>query len=325
MVLAMSRPYNHPKTGVYWIRKRVPTDIAALTGRVLITRTLGTKDPEQAKRKHTEVLAQLEAEWEQVRLGSLTVESAESSETHPARGRGAVLRSITNHEAHQFAKAVHDEWLSAFRENPSEQLFWHPNLYDRMWTDYPLPETKSLPGVEGIADAVPGQAPIENFQWRSMRTRSISDAKRILGEDGFEDDPWSVQKTARAVAAAIQRASVTLARIEAGEEAIPATEAASSHKTTKAPLAKASTGASSPVTAGSLALTQLVELWWKEAKAVERKVSTYESYRNTIGHLVAFLEHDRAHSVTRQNIIAFRTIGSPTLHQRPEKWFRQRP
>jgi hypothetical protein len=73
MVLAMSRPYKHPKTGVYWLRKRVPADIAALTGRVPITRTLGTKDSEQAKRKHTDVLAQLDAEWEQLRLGSQAI------------------------------------------------------------------------------------------------------------------------------------------------------------------------------------------------------------------------------------------------------------
>lgn len=189
---------------------------------------------------------------------------------------------------------------------------------------YPLPETKPLPGVEGIADAVPGQAPIENFQWRSMRTRSIAEAKRILGENGFADDPWSIQKTAKAVAAAIQRASVTLARIEAGEdETIPATEGTAPHRATKAPLAKTLKGASLPVTAESFALTQLVELWWKEAQAAGRKVSTYESYRNTISYLVAFLGHDRAHSVTRQHVIA-RTIVSPTRHQRPEKWSQQK-
>jgi len=138
-----------------------------------------------------------------------------------------------------------------------------------------------------------------------MQRRSISEAKRILSENGFVDDPWSIHKTARAVAAAIQRASVTLARIEAGDEAFPATEAVAPHRG-NTPITKVLTGASSPFTAESLALRQLVELWWKEAKAAGRKVSTYESYRNTISHLVAFLGHDRAHSVTRQNVIAFK-------------------
>lgn len=33
MVLAMGRSVKHRKTGVYWFRKRVPADIAVLTGR----------------------------------------------------------------------------------------------------------------------------------------------------------------------------------------------------------------------------------------------------------------------------------------------------
>jgi hypothetical protein len=43
MVLSMSRPFKHPKTGVYWLRKRLPADIAESSGRSIITKTLGTK------------------------------------------------------------------------------------------------------------------------------------------------------------------------------------------------------------------------------------------------------------------------------------------
>jgi len=34
MVLAMGRPVKHRKTGVYWFRKRLPADIAALAPHV---------------------------------------------------------------------------------------------------------------------------------------------------------------------------------------------------------------------------------------------------------------------------------------------------
>ncbi len=44
MVLRMSRPTKHPRTGVYWLRKRVPADIEVLIGRQVITKTLGTRD-----------------------------------------------------------------------------------------------------------------------------------------------------------------------------------------------------------------------------------------------------------------------------------------
>ena len=33
MMLAMSRPWKHPKTGVYWLRKRVPDDLRAAVGK----------------------------------------------------------------------------------------------------------------------------------------------------------------------------------------------------------------------------------------------------------------------------------------------------
>jgi hypothetical protein len=34
MVLGMSRPWKHPKTGVYWFRKAVPEAMRGLVGKV---------------------------------------------------------------------------------------------------------------------------------------------------------------------------------------------------------------------------------------------------------------------------------------------------
>ena len=53
-------------------------------------------------------------------------------------------------------------------------------------------------------------------------------------------------------------------------------------------------------------LTGLVEDWWKEAKAAGRTISTYESYRNTIRQLVAFLRHDDASGITADDVIGFK-------------------
>lgn len=33
MALAMSGPWKHPKTGIYWFRKRVPKELRALLGK----------------------------------------------------------------------------------------------------------------------------------------------------------------------------------------------------------------------------------------------------------------------------------------------------
>jgi integrase len=53
-------------------------------------------------------------------------------------------------------------------------------------------------------------------------------------------------------------------------------------------------------------LTALVEDWWREAKLAGRKQSTYESYRNTMAKLVAFLKHDKASGVTPEDIVRFK-------------------
>jgi integrase len=53
-------------------------------------------------------------------------------------------------------------------------------------------------------------------------------------------------------------------------------------------------------------LTALVEDWWKEAKADGRKQSTYDSYRNTMKKLVAFLKHDAVSRVTPEDIVRFK-------------------
>jgi integrase len=65
----MSRPWKHPKTGVYYYRKVVPQAMRQLVGLVEVRKTLGTKDPRRAALRFTEVAAQVAAEWEALRRG----------------------------------------------------------------------------------------------------------------------------------------------------------------------------------------------------------------------------------------------------------------
>ncbi|ESX64346.1 hypothetical protein X758_31730 [Mesorhizobium sp. LSHC416B00] len=302
MVLAMSRPTKHPKTGVYWFRKRVPADITALTGRKEAIKTLGTKDPEEAKRKYIEVLAEFEREWARIRLGgSLT------RRDDPNGGIDGTPRLITDREAHVFAQTVHDEWIARFRDNPSEQLHWHTDLYEGMWTKYPLPSVDPVPGVEGIADPVPGKMPIENVLWKSMRAGCVSRAKDILVGNSFSDDSWSIDKTARAVGAALQRASLTLQKLERGEFE-PGEEPEWLHRSTdtRSTDSRSRKTAVTKESTDTATLTGLVDGWWKESKAAGRKPSTYESYRDAFAYLARFLKHNDASKVTAKDIIAFK-------------------
>jgi len=57
----MSRPYAHPKTRVYWLRKVVPAELRALVGKRELIESLKTKDPREARRLYPAVLARFDA------------------------------------------------------------------------------------------------------------------------------------------------------------------------------------------------------------------------------------------------------------------------
>jgi integrase len=59
MVLAMSRPWKHPKTGIYWLRKGVPEDLRAAVGKREEKFSLKTRDPVEAKRRHAQECLEL--------------------------------------------------------------------------------------------------------------------------------------------------------------------------------------------------------------------------------------------------------------------------
>jgi hypothetical protein len=67
MVLQMPRPFKKPETGVYYLRRIVPSDIRALTGKTEVRRSLKTKDPRTAARRFAEAAREVEKEWEELR------------------------------------------------------------------------------------------------------------------------------------------------------------------------------------------------------------------------------------------------------------------
>jgi hypothetical protein len=60
MALAMSRPWKHPKTGVYWLRKGISEALREAVGKREEKLSLHTKDPVEAKLRHAEALAGIE-------------------------------------------------------------------------------------------------------------------------------------------------------------------------------------------------------------------------------------------------------------------------
>ncbi|MCB4767848.1 site-specific integrase [Ancylobacter sp. Lp-2] len=65
-------------------------------------------------------------------------------------------------------------------------------------------------------------------------------------------------------------------------------------------------GAAAESKPGRLTLDDLLEGWWKEAKAAGRKQSTYESYRRTVTAFAAFLKHKDPRQITPEDVIAYK-------------------
>lgn len=74
MVLGMARPTKHSKTGVYYLRKRVPRDLVPVVGSAFVKQSLGTKDPAEAKIAHRAKEALLDVRWTELRRGCQTLD-----------------------------------------------------------------------------------------------------------------------------------------------------------------------------------------------------------------------------------------------------------
>ncbi|TNC61994.1 DUF6538 domain-containing protein [Rubellimicrobium roseum] len=67
MVLPVSRPQKHRKTGVYYFREKVPADLRQAFGKAEVSRSLHTKDPALAKARHAEEKRRQNLIWQAMR------------------------------------------------------------------------------------------------------------------------------------------------------------------------------------------------------------------------------------------------------------------
>ena len=189
MPLSMSRPWKHPDSGVYWFRRAVPADLRTLVGKREEKRSLQTKDPSIARRRHAEALAEVEIRWANLRGGS---------------------RTLSEREAHQLAAVSHDRWLELYKDNPSEQATWRVDLGDRLWRS---PVARAGP----LGSNFLSEYDADIAKLRDMENWCRAGAKDCLAARGLVVDQASELVLAKALSFAIQRASLTLARYAKGE------------------------------------------------------------------------------------------------------------
>lgn len=183
----MARPWKHPKTGIYWLRKRVPDELRTLLGKTEEKQSLGTRDPAEAKIKQLEALAAVETRWANLKAGP---------------------RSLSEREAHEFARSAHDTWLARYRDNPSEQP-WPIELGTRLFAPAPSIWEDRPPIDLAVLD-------VEGGKIQELEAWCLREADADLAARGLKVDEASRQRYAKAIAAAIQRASLTLAELAKG-------------------------------------------------------------------------------------------------------------
>lgn len=67
MVLPMTRPSKHPRSGVYYFRQKTPADLCGRFGKGWVSWSLRTKDPAEAKARHAEAQAKQNKVWAALR------------------------------------------------------------------------------------------------------------------------------------------------------------------------------------------------------------------------------------------------------------------
>lgn len=251
MVLSMSRPWKHPKTGVYYFRKAVPKDLRPHfpQSQWEVKKSLKTHDPADAKIKHAQVAAEIEMRWKALR---------------------AKPEPLSQRQIIALAGLAYREIMGLGENEPGETVIWDHVLRIH-------------------------RAARENGKLEQWIGPTVDD---LLQRQGIKVDDATRQRLIDEIDKAHVQASERLKAYSEGDyrpdpdaDRFPEWRAAGTGMLSK-PVAHSLTG--------------LVEDWWREAKASGTKISTYESYRNTMAKFVAFLGHDDVARVIAEDVIRFK-------------------
>ncbi|WP_131194482.1 site-specific integrase [Lichenihabitans psoromatis] len=280
MALPMSRPFKHPKTGVFWLRKRVPADIQLIVGKREELRSLNTKDADEAKRLFVQALAEVETRWANLRRGP---------------------QSLTEREAHDLANHVYEQLTSTHRDNPSDYKGWRIELYDRLWPESRVVLVNTIVNDLGTVSFFENLDPASSgfsgsldmlatrIQWECTR-----EAEQLLLDQGLVVDGAGQLRLAKAVAGAKQRATLHLQDL--------ARSGFGNHATTAQPVfPKKLQGTDQK----RVPLDTLVDGWAAEKRPAEKTV--YE-WRRIARKLAAFLGTDDARQITSEDLLRWKTL-----------------
>ncbi|MCJ2077623.1 hypothetical protein MKK68_18535 [Methylobacterium sp. E-016] len=234
----MARPWKHPDSGIYYVRKAVPARLRALVGKSLEKVSLGTHDPEEARRRHAKAILEIEERWEALQGGP---------------------KALSEREAHELAAPAQDRWIALHRDNPSLN-FWQTDLFDRLWQQ----RRKGLWGRPDVVHQVLHGEYADRGE-DEMEEWCLKQADILIRKKGLQVDPDGRRTLAKAVAAAIQRASLILKRHALGD--VPGDD-----RPPKTPLVAPTPVTRRMDTQASVKFNDLVNGWAAERKPAEKTV-----------------------------------------------------
>jgi len=232
-------------------------------------RSLRTQDPLEAKQRHLQALAELEAQWANLRAGP---------------------RKLTEREAHDLAAIAHDRWLEIHRDNPSEQTLWPTKLGDKVFGPPPLIDW-SVP----ISMALSTEIDWDAVKIKELETWCFTQADSLARARGLMLDADGRAKLAKAVAAAVQRASLTLERSARGEPS-PESIWAPGSGVERLPYRAVSRGK-------PLKFNELIAGWAAEKRPGKKTIYEWE---RVWSQLASYLGHDDAARLQAEDLIAWK-------------------
>lgn len=189
MVLRMSRPQKHPKTGIYQFRKRIPEPLQALLGKKEEKISLGTRSLSEAKVLHSKIAAEIEERWHLL-----------------AAGR----QSLSEKQAMGIAGEIYRDIVAQYDENPSA-LSLTQILFDA------ARHRRKMPKI-----MVAGSNPeLAATMMQKLLDRSASRIQDVVGEllekKGLRLDTTSMRMVVDRVSAAVVQAQAHVFKMAQGD------------------------------------------------------------------------------------------------------------
>jgi len=290
MVMSMSRPSKHPKTGVYQLRRRVPADLVDLIGKNEVKRSLGTKDRNEAAIRHAKALADIDEEWRLLRSGP---------------------REFTEDEAAALAADIAERWVAKFRDYPPKQVYWNTALADQIPIVDPDIDRNGYPNpADWLETHAQGEwvAPTP-YDLTSVRPTARVDqpARQMLllimktASEAIRRNNWMINdgsrlRIVRSVVAGLQNGS-----FELNQHFRPGAPDRSCTMASTPPVSELT--AAVPEDAPALELGDALELWKRERQP---KPKTIYEYIRILSKFAEFLGHSDAKRIAQRDVIAWK-------------------